>query len=160
MGAARAERIELAVDAGAAATFAAAAGWSLLMLSGSTASAVGGFGLALFSCGRILRGIGAVKAALLPPAAAGHGVQALLAEADRLSGEAPAAARGDELVLDDVLAGLGPDCRVVRLFDPAAMPTAGELKDRIDRHLDDGAACADDSQALHDALAELRRSLR
>jgi hypothetical protein len=67
------------------------------------------------------------------------------------------------LVLDDVLAELGPDSRVVRLFDPAAMPTAGELKDRIDRHLHRGNGnirLPDASQALHDALAELRHELR
>jgi hypothetical protein len=67
------------------------------------------------------------------------------------------------LVLDDILAKLGPDARVVRLFDPKSMPTAGELKSRIDRHLDSEAAAAqsfDAAQALHEALAELRRSIR
>jgi len=42
------------------------------------------------------------------------------------------------------------------------MPTAGQLKDRIDRHLVNGTAPAsppDASAALHEALAELRRSL-
>ena len=69
----------------------------------------------------------------------------------------------DALLLDDILAELAPDSRVVRLFDPAAMPTAGELKSRIDRHLDGEAVEArtsDAAQALHDALAELRRSIR
>lgn len=76
----------------------------------------------------------------------------------------PASPSSEEpLVLDDVLAELGPDSRVVRLFDPAAMPTAGQLNERIERHLERGAPPAppqDASQALHDALAELRRSLR
>lgn len=70
---------------------------------------------------------------------------------------------GDELLLDDILDQLEPDSRVVRLFDPAAMPTAGELKSRIDRHLDGESSAAqssDAAQALHDALAELRRSIR
>lgn len=72
---------------------------------------------------------------------------------------------GDEdrlLVLDDVLAEIGPDSRVVRLFDRKAMPTAGQLKTKIDDHLRQGSAPAqpDASQALSDALAELRRSLR
>ena len=69
----------------------------------------------------------------------------------------------DALLLDDILTELGPDSRVVRLFDPAAMPTPGELKSRIDRHLDCDdveAQTADAAQALHDALAELRRSIR
>jgi hypothetical protein len=68
----------------------------------------------------------------------------------------------DALFLDDILAELGPDSRVVRLFDPSAMPTAGQLKARIDRHLEcDSAAVSapDASAALHEALAELRRSL-
>jgi hypothetical protein len=43
------------------------------------------------------------------------------------------------------------------------MPTPGQLKSRIDRHRSQAAAPAgapDASQALSDALAELRRSLR
>jgi hypothetical protein len=73
----------------------------------------------------------------------------------------------DELVLDDILAELGPDSRVVRLFDRAAMPTQmptpGQLNARIERHLGEGSsptATPDASQALYSALAELRRSLR
>jgi hypothetical protein len=77
------------------------------------------------------------------------------------------------LVLDDILAELEPDARVVRLFDRRAMPqpklTPGQLQSRIADHLADGAplsapfnspAAPDASQALSDALAELRRSLR
>ena len=79
----------------------------------------------------------------------------LLTEADR----APA----EPLELDDILAELGPDSRVVRLFDRKAMPTPGQLKDRIDNHLDQARpepVQSDAAQALSDALAELRRSLR
>jgi len=47
-------------------------------------------------------------------------------------------------VLDDILAALNPDSRVVRLFERDAIPTS---------------PVPDASQALHDALAELRRSL-
>jgi hypothetical protein len=72
----------------------------------------------------------------------------------------PCAAAEDALLLDDILAELGPDSRVVRLFDPSAMPTAGELQSRIDRHLEGSAGrTADAAQALHDALTELRRSI-
>lgn len=86
-------------------------------------------------------------------------VELLLTEADRFL---PADDAGDdELVLDDILAKLGGDSRVVRLFDASAMPTPGQLKARIDRHLNDGhPPSSDASQALHEALAELRRSLR
>jgi hypothetical protein len=85
----------------------------------------------------------------------------LLTEAQRLPPAKPHP--GDELALDDIIAELGSSSRVVRLFDPAAMPTPGQLNDRIERHLAEAgpaAAPKDDAQALYDALAELRRSLR
>lgn len=84
----------------------------------------------------------------------------LLSEADRLEGP---------LVLDDILSELGPESRVVRLFDRKAMspPTPGQLQSRIANHLSGGSTSsapangpADASQALSAALAELRRSLR
>jgi len=81
----------------------------------------------------------------------------LLTNADRLYSLEP-----DELVLEDILAELGPESRVVRLFDPAAMPTPGHLNARIEHHLRKESASSappDASQALYDALAELRRSL-
>ena len=79
----------------------------------------------------------------------------ILTDADRLE-------RDGVLVLDHVRAELAVDSRVVRLFDRAAMPTPGELKTRIDGHIEQGSAAAapmDASQALSDALAELKRSL-
>ena len=84
----------------------------------------------------------------------------VLTEADRL--------QPDELILDDIVAELSPDSRVVRLFDPASLPTAGQLSSRIEQHLQEGTArdaaapagTSDAAQALHQALAELRRSLR
>jgi len=82
----------------------------------------------------------------------------VLTDAERLDLRHP-----EPLELDDVLAELGPDSRVVRLFDRKAMPTPGQLKSRIDHHHGQGASAAahsDASQALSDALAELRRSLR
>lgn len=91
-------------------------------------------------------------------------VELVLTDADRL---APPATAADELVLDDILAKLGPQSRVVRLFDPAAMPTPGQLNARIEWHLQGARAVppapadpADASQALLQALSELRRSLR
>ena len=70
-----------------------------------------------------------------------------------------------ELLLDDPLPAPTPDSRVVQLFAGGRMPTAGQLKHRIDRHLADGARPAQDmatdaADALSEALAELRRSLR
>ena len=88
----------------------------------------------------------------------------VLTEADRLKSPVELIL-GDEdrlLVLDDVLEEIGPQSRVVRLFDRKAMPTPGQLKTKIDDHLGRGSPTAqsDASQALSDALAELRRSLR
>ena len=79
----------------------------------------------------------------------------VLTEADRLGS-------ADPLVLDDILAAIGPESRVVRLFDRKAMPTPGQLQSRIDDRLNrsSGPAAPDASQELSDALAELRRSLR
>jgi len=86
------------------------------------------------------------------------GDELILTEADRV---APMEQNGGLLLLDDVLAEIGPDARVVRLFDRKAMPTPGQLHSRIDHHLGQRpSAQPDASQALSDALAELRRSLR
>ena len=55
---------------------------------------------------------------------------------------------GDELLLDDMLDCVEPDARVVRLFDPAQAFTGKPV------------AAPDASEALSEALAQLRRSLR
>jgi CRISPR/Cas system CMR subunit Cmr4 (Cas7 group RAMP superfamily) len=179
------ERIELAVDAAAANLFGAAVGFcvfSLLRPLAYPQPEVAGtvaFVTSLLLCGRVLRQVAATPRTMtlprfepvlrIEPIALG---ELILSEADRLFPE------NDELVLtdadrlhpqvdeplelDDMLVELGADSRVVRLFDPSAMPTPGQLKDRIDRHLDEGpspAAPADASQALFEALAQLRRSL-
>jgi hypothetical protein len=78
----------------------------------------------------------------------------VLTDADRLPVDEP-------LELDDVLAELGPESRVVRLFDPAKMPTPGQLNSRIEAYQGRSAPTYPDaSQQLSEALAELRRSLR
>jgi hypothetical protein len=71
------------------------------------------------------------------------------------------------LLLVDALRMAAPDSRVVRLFDHQPMPTPGQLKDRIDRHLAGAPrhpsppmSPPDASQALYAALDELKRSLR
>ena len=66
----------------------------------------------------------------------------------------------EELVLDDVLAAVESDSRVVRLFEPT--DTAGEMHARIEDHLRSTPRHSqpDATQELHDALAALRRSLR
>ena len=86
-------------------------------------------------------------------------IELVLSEDDRVE---TAAVEEQPLLLDDILAEMGPDSRVVRLFDRASMPTPGQLRSRIDDHLGQtgSPAASDASQALSDALAELRRSLR
>ena len=69
----------------------------------------------------------------------------------------------DELLLDDVVESPGSDSRVVRLFEQTAIPTAGELQARIDRHLRSDSPRAtppDATEALQDAILALRQSLR
>ena len=74
-----------------------------------------------------------------------------------------------ELLLDNPILMPIAQSRVVSLFGAAAtLPTAGELQRRIDRHLDMTATprlsgphlVPDASDALFEALADLRRSLR
>jgi hypothetical protein len=160
MDAVRTERIETAIDTGAAAIFASASAFSLAQLAGSAAGTAAG---ALLAFAGILFGLRSVapeeRVLPLPEFELQPALEVMdeliLTDSDRWE---PAAV---ELMLDDVLAQLGPNSRVVRLFDPASMPTPSELKARIDRHLDGQARSSppDASQALHDALAELRRSL-
>lgn len=77
-------------------------------------------------------------------------------------------AGSDELLLDDPLV-VDPASRVVQLFAGQQLPTAGQLQDRIERHLAAGARHSvrngeepvpDASAALYAALTDLRRSLR
>jgi hypothetical protein len=168
MNGSKAQTIELGLDLAAAALFAAAialalvkVGASLFVLGGATAA-----GLLGSLAG--LRRIAAVEPAyVLPDFAVGEPPieeleELVLTDADRFVEDVGGQAES-ELLLEDVLAQLGTDSRVVRLFDAAAMPTPGQLQSRIDDHLARGTtapAIPDASQALHDALAELRRTLR
>jgi len=139
MDARTAERIESVVDAAAASLLAGAVGYAVYKLAIAQA-AVAGAGVAF---GLSFAGLRRVQPVKDTPAAARPDttpVGDLLAEADR-----SLAHEEDELVLDDILAALNPDSRVVRLFDRDAMAPP--------------RAAADASQDLHDALAELRRSL-
>lgn len=175
------ERIERAVDFGASASFAGAVGFSLLELlrdtvaqpSLSIAAGCSAIAAFLLSVG-LLRRIAAkspdfVMRTFQLPELGFEGlyellltqqVELLLTDADRLK---PQRSTEEELVLNDILEKLGPQSRVVRLFDPAAMPTPAELNDRIERHLRAStpqAEVADASDALYQALNDLRRSLR
>ncbi|HYU96521.1 MAG TPA: hypothetical protein VE989_10185 [Sphingomicrobium sp.] len=158
------QRLESAVDGIAAAVLAVAAGYCGLATGlpplAATASAV----LILLAGWKILGAVAAGPQTFLLPAfdpaplpAAEPAEELILTDSDRLDHSQVA----DELVLDDVLARLEDFSRVVRLFDRSAMPTPDELKSRIDRHLETPASAPPDaSQALHDALSQLRRTLR
>jgi hypothetical protein len=150
-----AERIESVVDAAAASLLAGAVGYAFYKLAIAQAS-VAGAGVAFGLSFAGLRRVQPVKDAPPIDRSVTTPVGDLLAEADR-----SLAHEEDELVLDDILAALNPDSRVVRLFERDAMPTPGQLQGRIERHLEGGASARsqDASQALHDALADLRRSL-
>jgi hypothetical protein len=132
-------RIEMAVDAGAAALLAAAVAYACHAIptgpTNAALAAAGSLGLCFAGLRRIPAGGSPGAEAVQTP------VTELLAEADR----AIEAEVQDELVLDDILSALSSDSRVVRLFDAEAMPAPGAPKD--------------DSQVLYDALSELRRSL-
>jgi hypothetical protein len=163
--------IEKYVDRAASALFAAAAGYAAYAALARNsvqrlafAEAVAAAGLAYWLCIRLLAAVQPQKRRLPVPVFDVRDIdgpdlpELLLTE----TSDQPAVAAEEPLVLDDILAELGPDSRIVRLFDPAAMPTPGQISARIDRHLAAGsssAAAEDASQALHDALAELRRSL-
>jgi hypothetical protein len=166
MSGGKAEKIERALDAGAALLFGAAAGFGTLKLLTSLAEAVAAGVFASAAAFAALRRVPvpepgfAVREFTPEEPTIAELDELVLTDADRWQPQVDAA---DELVLDDIVSELAPDSRVVRLFDPAAMPTAGELNEAIEQHLGDTigrAMPADASQQLYDALAELRRSLR
>lgn len=170
------ERIHIMSERAACALFAAATGFAVLRGVGGLlgqvqldiCAASAGMISYLF-CSRVLIGlssdssdfpIAAFKARELEPS---EPDELILTEADMLDAPDPMAGNQETLELDDILAQLGPNSRVVRLFDRSAMPTPGHLKARIDDHLQQGNSNfggPDASQALSDALDELRRSLR
>lgn len=178
----RQERIEAAVDHVAGALLGGAVAWALLEglarrlpLLQLVSIAAFAAGLSYFVATRLLRRVEAqrpqfdipvfrlsdLEVAGLDELLLTEQVELVLSDADRLV-TAPVAAAG-ELVLDDVLAAIDSDARVVRLFDRGAMPTPAQLNARIERHLHGGAsadAAPDASHALYEALDELRRSLR
>lgn len=72
---------------------------------------------------------------------------------------APAA--DDALLLDDAIGGIDTSLQIVRLFAPGDAPTPGQLVQRIDAHRAGGTVSAENpADALHAALADIRRSLR
>ena len=155
------ERIEAIIDGAAAMLFAAAAAYAVIRAVGTPSPALAGAAFAFLGAFMALR---AVRPADLSFAIARFDVgtsplsrldELVLCDSDRLAADLP-----DELVLDDVLADPEPDSRVVRLFDPAAMPADSTGFDRRFDGAIAGGAPPDASQALLEALTKLRQSLR
>ena len=149
------------VDIGSASLFAGAAGYSALLLASPAAGAVAAaiaFAGAYGALGRIDR-----QPSFGLPEFAVSAVEAeelLLTELTELLLVETVQA-DDELLLEDRLAEPEPDSRVIRLFDPRTLPTAGELHDRVERHLSKGSAAYPDATSeLHEALTALKNSLR
>lgn len=131
------DRAERAVDITAAAVFSAAVGFAAWALAGANgpATAVGAAPAFLLAYAILRR---------LPP---DEHIYAL--PGFELPEFEPMPEReGDELLLDDMLGSVEPDARVVRLFDPAQAFKGKPV------------AAPDASEALSEALAELRRALR
>ena len=167
-----------AVAAGLATGFAAlklAPSFGFDAAVGTTASGLAGFGLGLLAMKTVKPEARehAFADFSLGPIAVGDvldvSLEPLLLEGVHDSFAAPRdEAEADELLLDDPLVA-NPESRVVHLFASQAMPTAGELKKRIDSHQAadssgfgrvSGEPDPDASDALYAALADLRRSLR
>ena len=145
-------RIEASVDSVAAAFYAAATALVLHLLNASNAYIAVGAAVAFAGCFYGLRSIEPEYVFFPQAAFEPRSFEALSLDELLLTDVMPHDT-ADALVLDDVLAELGPDSRVVRMFDRDAMPAPRQLRA-------EKPSQADASQALHEALAELRRSLR
>jgi len=161
-----ASRIEDAALAGAALVYGAAAAMLAYRFGATPGYSLGGGLVAFGWCVYGLRSVEAdcqdVALPAFTPVDWPQGVPILELRAEDIL-EPEQKGQVDELILDDVLGAVGTDARVVRLFDPAAMPTPGQIKDRIDAHIGAATAAApgpDASQSLFEALNELRRSMR
>ncbi|MEO8547024.1 MAG: hypothetical protein ABI422_01525 [Sphingomicrobium sp.] len=135
-------RAEWAIDVGAAAIFAAAVGfalWAAAFDGSSTSLALVASAFLLAFAG--LRNIPADQPGYALPAFAAAPIEPTPQTGDDAAGE---------LILQDMLATVSPDARVVRLFGPG----------QSNHSSNPPANAPDASQELNDALAELRRSLR
>lgn len=135
-------RAERAVDAAAAATFAAAGGFAAWAVGFTVGPTIGFVAAALL-----------IAYAGLRQVAAGERDYALAAfqlQTFEPRAEAQGEATG-ELILQDMLAKVSPHDRVVQLF--------GASQSRLDSN-HQRPAPPDASQVLSNALAELRRSMR
>lgn len=170
MDASLAKRIERALDRIAAASLGLAAGYAACRFLGASsahpqiyAEGAGVGAIAYAYAGYILSRIGKRRSLPVPV----FDVRTIdpLPQPELLLTEVAGGSEktdNEPFVLDDILAKLEADARVVQLFDRAAMPTPKQLKSKVDAHLGGERpkpAAPDATQALHDALAELRRAI-
>lgn len=155
-----------AVDGVAAFGLGAAVGFAVLVLTGLVPLAAASGATVLGATYLLMAGIdGSPRFALagfdpvpVEAAAAAPLPELLLTELtellldDRLDEEA--------LLLDDQLVPPGENSRVIRLFDPRSLPTAGQLHERIEGHLHGTRQSPDATEELHRALSDLRSALR
>lgn len=152
-------RVESAIDAVAAAAFAAAIGFARARVGvplDPLLIGAGAFALAYAALRSVKADPHRLPLARFEIAPIGDHLFELCEPREDLREERD----DDALVLDDVLVQPDPGSRVVQLFDPARAP--GELHNRIDRHVGANPALSDPpdaSQALSEALRDLRRSL-
>lgn len=148
---------EYLVEGGAPVLLAAAIGWAAYMVSGTALACAGAAAAALAIGVAAMRRAGGQPAGIALPEFAVESIEA---------------GAKDELLLDDPLIEVAPDSRVVSMFE-ADPETPGALVARIadylgertpqDRAAADGAgrsAAGDAGEALHEALANIRASLR
>ena len=154
-----------AVDLGSAGLFAGAAGYSAFLLA-SPAAGFAAVAIAFVGAHWTLGRIDGSPGFSLPAFGIGE-IEAveeelLLTEhAELLLTDVYTVEEEGELLLDDPLAAPSEDSRVIRLFDPRLLPTAGELREGIEKHLSqNGATYPDAAFELHEALAALKGSLR
>ena len=165
--------VSRAIDIGSAGLFAGAAGYSAVLLIASPVAGVAAATAAFVGAHRALGRIADSPRLPLPDFAVGQLTFAepeelpelLLTERTELlltEVVGDVAEEDDALLLVDRLESPPDDSRVIRLFDPRLLPTAGELHERIERHLQGPSEVAypDATAELHQALAELRKSLR
>lgn len=158
--------IGMIADSLAAGALAAATAFSCLELLGAGWALAGGSAVLLLTFGLLRRIEPWPNVLPLPrfeaiPVGVVEQPDELLLTADMAVAVSPL--DSGELLLDDILAEIETDPTVVNLFDPHSMPTAGDLQETIDRHLQASSNPADPpdaAKALSDALAELRHSLR
>lgn len=171
IGVGQASGLSRAVDNVSAGLFAAASGYSCILVTGSAAGAVAVGAVAFLGVRVALGRIDEVSVYRLPEFSIGQVDASQAGELPELLLTEPTELlltdafidnpEDDALLLEDRLESLDDRSRVIRLFDPRTLPTAGELHERIKGHIHGHSAAYPDATAeLHRALADLRSTLR